>query len=251
MQKAKVLILATQGVTTNLLYNSLAEKAIISTVILENAESKKAIIKRRIKKLGVIKTVGQISFMLFVLPFIKTKKERVKAIINTNNITDTEIPNSIIKRINSVHDLSLIDIINTEKPTLIFVNGTRILKQKLLQEINCPIVNIHVGITPKYRGVHGGYWALYNNEPNLFGVTLHYIDKGIDTGQIIAQQIIKVEKEDNFKTYPVLQYCAGINLIQENFEAILNGETPTPPPLTNESNLYYHPTIWNYIFGKG
>ena len=41
---------------------------------------------------------------------------------------------------------------------------------------------MHAGITPQYRGVHGGYWAVVNNDPEHCGVTIHFVDKGIDTG---------------------------------------------------------------------
>jgi folate-dependent phosphoribosylglycinamide formyltransferase PurN len=67
-------------------------------------------------------------------------------------------------------------------PDLVIVNGTRIISKKVLSSINSKFVNIHVGITPKYRGVHGTYWALVNNDVENSGVTVHFVDEGIDTG---------------------------------------------------------------------
>jgi methionyl-tRNA formyltransferase len=45
--------------------------------------------------------------------------------------------------------------------------------QRKYSSINSKFVNIHVGITPKYRGVHGTYWALVNNDVENSGVTVH------------------------------------------------------------------------------
>jgi folate-dependent phosphoribosylglycinamide formyltransferase PurN len=98
--------------------------------------------------------------------------------------------------------------------------------------------------------VHGGFWAVHHKDLNHFGVTLHLVDAGIDTGAVIAQRVITPTAEDNFKTYPILQYCHGLDLISENLESLLGGEIKTISPLTNESKLHYHPTLWEYVLGK-
>jgi folate-dependent phosphoribosylglycinamide formyltransferase PurN len=66
--------------------------------------------------------------------------------------------------------------------------------QRKYSSINSKFVNIHVGITPKYRGVHGTYWALVNNDVENSGVTVHFVDEGIDTGNIINQAIVVPSK---------------------------------------------------------
>ena len=250
MQKAKIIVIASAGITTNLLVERLSARVNVSRVFLETAESKKTILKRRLKRLGIFKTIGQIMFMVLALPFIGDRKKRITAILEAHKLNGKPIDEKLITHINSVHDAGLTQLIIQEKPQLIFINGTRILKKTLLDQLTCPIVNIHVGITPKYRGVHGGYWAIRNNDLAHFGVTLHLVDSGIDTGQIIAQQVIQPKKEDNFKTYPVLQYCVGLDLINENLDHLLMDEVKTVDAMTSESHLYYHPSFWGYLFGK-
>ena len=128
------------------------------------------------------------------------------------------------------------------------MNGTRILSKELLSKISVPIINIHVGITPKYRGIHGGFWAIKNNDLENFGVTIHHVDSGIDTGKIIDQVRIKPTKEDNYSSYSILQYVAAVKrlneLLNENKEFYLH--TFKSPDLP--SQLHYHPTIWQYLF---
>ncbi|NOQ74471.1 MAG: formyl transferase [Crocinitomix sp.] len=250
MQKANIVVIASEGLTTNLLAERLSAHMNVTKVFIETAESKTMILKRRRKRLGFLKTAGQVLFMTLALPFVKSRKNRISQIIQQYSLSGKTIDSELIQRINTVHDAELVQAIEKENPTLIFINGTRILKKTLLDKINCPIVNIHVGITPKYRGVHGGYWAVHNKDLAHFGVTLHLVDAGIDTGQVIAQKVISPEKEDNFKTYPVLQYCNGLDLISENFEGLLSGELKTVRPITDESQLHYHPTLWEFWTGS-
>lgn len=76
---------------------------------------------------------------------------------------------------------------------------------------------------------------------------MHYVDEGIDTGNIIAQSVITVTKKDNFTTYiSYIQIGEGLQLfkkvITDHFEnAIVVQQN------TLESILWYHPTIWGYI----
>ena len=73
-------------------------------------------------------------------------------------------------------------IIKDLKPDLILVFGTGILKKETFSIPKKGSINIHTGITPNYRGSKSEFWALYNNQPELVGYTIHCIDQGIDTG---------------------------------------------------------------------
>lgn len=248
MSKKSIIILATEGVTTNMLYHKLEQYFNIKQVIIEDKISKKTILKNRIKKLGYFNVFGQILFMLFIAPLLSLKsKKRINEILTKNKIDFTQIPNSIIKKIDSINNKDIVKMITILKPDFIFVNGTRIISKHIIESINVKMINIHVGITPKYRGVHGGYWAIYNNDLNMFGTTLHYIDAGIDTGAIIDQEIIKVSKNDNYATYSILQFCLGLNLLEKNIDLIINNKIKPKKPLTTENNLFHHPTFWQYI----
>ena len=72
------------------------------------------------------------------------------------------------------------------QPDLICVFGTSLIRGALLQEGRLGMVNLHGGLSPDYRGADCTFWALYNGEPENVGCTLHYINSGIDTGELIA-----------------------------------------------------------------
>ena len=71
---------------------------------------------------------------------------------------------------------------------------------KYLKVFSNHILNIHLGLSPFYRGQATNYWAFVNNEIQFIGATFHKIDGGIDTGPIIHQIRPKVYLKDNVHT---------------------------------------------------
>ncbi len=63
-----------------------------------------------------------------------------------------------------------------------------ILKKKVLDQIVCPIINLHISYLPYNRGAHPNFWSFFENTPH--GVTIHLIDDGIDTGPILFQKYV-------------------------------------------------------------
>jgi methionyl-tRNA formyltransferase len=72
------------------------------------------------------------------------------------------------------------------RPDVVFVFGTGILREPLLSAFAGNIINIHLGLSPYYRGAGTNFWPLVNGEPEYVGATIHYLDAGIDTGAILA-----------------------------------------------------------------
>lgn len=65
-----------------------------------------------------------------------------------------------------------------------------IITKSKLDEALCPVVNLHMSLLPWNRGAHPIFWAFYDATP--IGVTIHEISPGIDTGPIIAQEIVPI-----------------------------------------------------------
>ena len=105
-----------------------------------------------------------------------------------------------------------------------------------------------MGITPLYRGVHGGYWALAENDREHCGVTLHLVDQGIDTGGVLAQAQIEPTKQDNFVTYPYLQLVAGLELVPVVIDRLKTDQLVVQQ-LDLPSKLRTHPTFLQYLKG--
>ena len=86
-----------------------------------------------------------------------------------------------------INNLETTKLIKDFNPELIVTYGCSIIKPKLIDLFKNKIINVHLGISPYYRGAGTNFHALVNNEFHFFGYTIMYIDKGIDTGEIIHQ----------------------------------------------------------------
>jgi methionyl-tRNA formyltransferase len=245
----KLVILASNGFSTRVVYNALAKKFNVEKVIIESPIPRVTFLKKRVNKLGLIKVVGQIFFQIGVIPFLKNRSQkRINEIKSQFKLNDSAIDPSKIIKVGSVNDKQTADILKETQPELIVVNGTRIITKAILQCIPVKFINMHAGITPMYRGVHGGYWSLVEGKPQVSGVTVHLVDPGIDTGNILGQAIIDPQEKDNFITYPILQLAAGLPLMVQAVKNIFEGKVNTLPYPKGKSRLWSHPTAWEYIF---
>jgi methionyl-tRNA formyltransferase len=186
--------------------------------------------------------------MTMALPILKIQgRNRVEAIKAEHSLNDAPIPEPVT-RVASANSTVVIERLRALSPAVVVVNGTRILSPDVLAATSAPFINMHAGVTPAYRGVHGGYWALADGEPELVGTTIHLVDEGIDTGGIVEQVTFTPTQTDNFWTYPFLHTAAGLPALLNTVESILQGR-----PLvlrtarTQTSRLRYHPTLWSYL----
>src|SRR5260370_444860 len=124
--------------------------------------------------------------------------------------------------------------------------AARFVAEEVLRAIDAPFINYHAGITPKYRGVHGGYWAKAEGDPGNFGITVHLVDKGIDTGEVLYQARLAPRAKDNYSTFPYLQLIAALPLLERAARDAVNG-TLRPEKLDSPSQLWSHPTLWQYV----
>lgn len=87
-------------------------------------------------------------------------------------------------------------------------------------------INCHAGKLPFYRGRNILNWVLINDEKE-FGITVHYVDKGIDTGDIILQRVYKITDEDDYATL-LERACSGCaDLLYDAIKLIQKGNVKT------------------------
>jgi methionyl-tRNA formyltransferase len=209
-------------------------------------------VKRRWQKLGAVEVLGQLLFLTLVVPVLRSRvKERLVRIAGVRDLNDSNLERDDVLHVASVNSEMLRELLRRLDPRVIVVNGTRIIGRETLGCTNGVFINTHAGITPRYRGVHGGYWALAEGRPDLVGTTVHLVDGGIDTGGVIAQATFDVTPDDSFVTYPFLHTAAATPMLVNAVRAALKGEVEQVAPLDDSvSTLRYHPTIWFYLWTR-
>lgn len=77
--------------------------------------------------------------------------------------------------------------VGERRPDLLVLYGTRIVKEPLLSAYPERIVNLHLGLSPYYRGSGTNFWPLVQRRPECVGVTIHLAVRQVDAGPVLAQ----------------------------------------------------------------
>jgi len=96
-----------------------------------------------------------------------------------------------------------------------------IIKEPIISLPRIGIVNLHPSLLPYNRGKHYNFWTLVEETP--FGVTIHFIDEGIDTGDIIFQRKIEKTWEDTGKTLYEKAKKTIVELFIDNYNNLIEG----------------------------
>ncbi|WP_432817031.1 formyl transferase [Sulfitobacter sp. JB4-11] len=248
----KLTLLATDGPSTRILRNYLLDSGYTDVeTIMEQAISRRALLAHRRRKLGTLSVFGQMAFMALVVPVLKrlSALRRSQILAHHSLRDDAQADNTVC--VSTINDAEVVRRLERRQPDAVLVNGTRIIRRPILEAVTCPVINIHAGIAPQYRGVHGGYWALWSNDPENFGATIHLVDEGVDTGLALCYARPDRSPEDNFMTYPLLQQAAAlpelVKILKGLPGGILRTETGSD---TAPSRQWYHPTLLQYVAGR-
>jgi folate-dependent phosphoribosylglycinamide formyltransferase PurN len=253
--RRSVVLLGDRGPSTRAVYHALAAglgDGVELHALLESSPSRLTLARRRARRLGWGTVTGHVLFMGAVMPLLRRQGRRRMAEIATQYELDFR-PISRGAYVESVNDPRTLALLADAEPDLVVVHGTRIIAERVLREIPAPVVNVHAGITPRYRGVHGGYWAFADGRPDLAGTTVHLVDAGIDTGGILGQSTFDRAHDDTIATYPYLHLACGLPILVKVASALLSGAPVVPrPPLAGAevSHLRWHPTAWGYVANR-
>jgi methionyl-tRNA formyltransferase len=113
-------------------------------------------------------------------------------------------------------------------PSLAVVHGYRlILRRPVLDRLPDRIVNLHISYLPYNRGADPNLWSLLEDTPA--GVSIHYVDEGVDTGDLIAQRRLELGDDETLATsYAALQ-AAMLELFRQHWPAIRDGRCERRP----------------------
>ena len=95
-----------------------------------------------------------------------------------------------------------------------------IIKKEEIDKCKNPIINLHISYLPYNRGADPNFWSWYENTPK--GVTIHFIDEGIDTGEILVQKIVKFKNSETLKTSYETLKNEVFKLFSESFDGIIS-----------------------------
>ena len=136
---------------------------------------------------------------------------------------------------------SFVEELNRIAPDFILVwSYSMILPEAIIEVPKYGCLNVHMGLLPEYRGANGIQRALINGESKT-GVTLHYMDSGVDTGTMVTRGDYPISNEDDIVSLMIKSKYAGELLLDRSWESIINGKASRIEQ--DESKANYYPPL--------
>lgn len=118
------------------------------------------------------------------------------------------------------------------EPDVLLVSACPLLKPETFEIPRLATINVHRGIAPHYRGERTIFWPLYQRDFDHVGVTLHQIDRGIDTGPVLGYGYPALSADDTessllAKCIKVAAQLANTSLETAETDGLLSTRQPT------------------------
>ena len=188
----------------------------------------------------LINLLGELSNNLFVIQehrAISNENEDIlyskskimkKYFENVKNAEETYFNNTNLKKENikffslkfgDLNNFSLDDLKTFLESDIYIVFGSSFIKNDLLDYLmKKNTINIHMGVSPFYRGTDCNFWALYDENPHLVGSTIHLLSDSLDSGPILYHAMSNIKKDPfNYTMSTVMSAFVSIaNKIKDN-----------------------------------
>lgn len=145
--------------------------------------------------------------IVFIVPRFDTQDPKLKIWADRLGVPFLTIEN--------VNDPSFIEYLKKFNPDiLVSMSFNQILKKGIIEFAPNGFINCHAGELPFYRGRNPLNWVLINGAER-FGITVHYVDEGIDTGDIVEQKTYSISQSDNYASLlnKAIYECAEVLLL--------------------------------------
>lgn len=107
---------------------------------------------------------------------------------------------------------------------LISYGYRHVISKDIVEHFDGRLINLHISYLPWNRGADPNFWSHVEDSPK--GVTIHHMDQGLDTGDIIVQKLVQFDEEDTLRTSYAKLKIEIENLFFDYWEKIWNGQSP-------------------------
>lgn len=110
---------------------------------------------------------------------------------------------------------------------ILVISGGMIIRPNILDSVSHCAITIHNSFLPYLRGWGGGeVWALIHNQKKALGTTVFYTNKGVDSGEILNQELLEIKEDDTLDTLRYRNILLGKKLIIKAIQLLLNDDAP-------------------------
>jgi methionyl-tRNA formyltransferase len=124
----------------------------------------------------------------------------------------------------SSNSLPVFEWVQARQPDVVLLYGSSIIKAPLLEHYDGRIINLHLGLSPYYRGSGTNFWPLVYREPECVGATIHLAVLRVDAGAILAQVRPPAEATDRAHELGVKTILAALAAMPDIIQSYLSGQ---------------------------
>jgi folate-dependent phosphoribosylglycinamide formyltransferase PurN len=142
--------------------------------------------------------------------------------------------------VNANNSYELEQILKDLQTDIIVLGQTGIIRKNIIDSANKGVLNAHPGILPEYRGIDCLKWAVLNNDLSKIGCSVHWVDTGVDTGNIISTRQYKIKSNYSFEALDCDIYLQGINELIAVLHKLDTGVPIQSTPQTKEIGKQFY-----------
>jgi len=137
-------------------------------------------------------------------------------------------PRILIRRFASINGTEACAFVRGQASDLGIALGSPILKEALFSLPRLGTINLHKGLLPNYRGMPPAFWEMHRGE-NSVGCTVHRVEAGLDTGDIILERSVAVDRFATVSGVQTKLHRVGVELVCEAAARVLAGSAIYTP----------------------
>lgn len=225
------------GINIDYLLNRLPNDVTVVAAVIGDVSpfgKKESFIK---KAINTLKIFGIRFFLHYSVRYILAKfkpKTSVESVCRRNGVDVVKLSRSI----NAPESLTALK--EYQPDLLISISGNEIFKSALIKLAPLGCLNLHTAALPKYRGLMPSFWVLKNGESQT-GVSVFFVDEGIDSGPILVQRIIEIEGLSQADLISMSK-SVGMECLVEAVEKIKSGKFNLIPNDDEQMTYFGFPT---------
>jgi methionyl-tRNA formyltransferase len=215
-EKASVVAMCCDGLYQRYLVNRLADEFDLLGCIRHTTPNAKGPLLTRISR---YKNPADLFRYFVARRLISSYKAEARFVIEQlfhSNGHSTPMPDVPVIDVENINDEEAVGFLRRLNPDVVCVNGTNLLRKPMLElipSLRLGVVNLHTGLSPYARGGNCNLFMLLEGHPELVGLTIHHIDPGIDSGDIIITARPELEPSDNYETIEAKTFRLGTDLM--------------------------------------
>ncbi len=177
---------------------------------------------------------------------------REKHGLKKTHVKDFIISGTKLEYCDSLNDSNVEKVLKQYQDKIVVFTGGGIIRKNILDLAGDGIINCHMGILPRYRGMDLPEWCLLENRTDDLGITLHFMDSGIDTGDILKKVSVDRGNHTNIKDLRNSFEGIMVNAMVEVVDDYINKRiTPEKQEESNRRQYFMvHPRLYELIDEK-